>query len=325
MAIGDDAAAAGMLLVDGATTNANTIDTEFNRTRDYIAQGMGATDAATPSKVVKRDAAGRFKAADPSAGADVATKSYADALGTPSNVVSTIVRRNENGHVALATPTAAAHAATKGYVDSVVPATSTTSADADGKVAEYAGGGRLAVATPSSSGQAANKSYVDGAVAGVDLSSKVSKSGDTMTGHLYLPNAVAATSGYVIGYINGDGRVSKGASSERYKDDITPVDPTTLGDIFPQLHEFVMKEDPDRTWRLGYIAEHLHKSEDLRRFVVYQTEPILDEPGSFTGQRRLKLDDNDQPIPDSIDFIALLLAQVAALHNRVIELEERAT
>lgn len=320
MAIGDDAAAAGMSLVDGATTNANTIDTEFNRTRDYIAQGMGATDAATPTKVVKRDAAGRFKAADPSAGADVATKSYADALGTSSDVPNTIVRRNASGFVAFPTPVSGVHAATKGYVDSVVPATSTTSADADGKVAEYAGGGRLAVATPTSSGQAANKGYVDSVA---DASGKVSKSGDTMTGHLYLPNAVAATSGYVIAYWNGDGRVSKGASSERYKDDIAPIEPASLGDIFPQLHEFVMKDDPDRTTRVGYIAERLHESEDLRRFVVYQTEPILDEPGSFTGQRRLTLDENDQPIPDSIDFIALLLAQVAALNDRVIELEAR--
>ena len=38
MAIGDDAVAAGMSIVDGATTDANTIDTEINRSRDYIAQ-----------------------------------------------------------------------------------------------------------------------------------------------------------------------------------------------------------------------------------------------------------------------------------------------
>jgi len=57
MAIGDDAAAAGMALVAGGSTLSNTIDTEINRTRDYIAQrtstvvpvasgGTGATTAA---------------------------------------------------------------------------------------------------------------------------------------------------------------------------------------------------------------------------------------------------------------------------------------
>ena len=44
MAIGDDAIAAGMDIVPG-TTLANTIDTELNKTRDYIAQ---RTSAVTP-------------------------------------------------------------------------------------------------------------------------------------------------------------------------------------------------------------------------------------------------------------------------------------
>lgn len=58
MAIGDDAAAAGMAIVNGATTQAKDIDTEINRTRDYVAQrtsavtpvnrgGTGAQNAAT--------------------------------------------------------------------------------------------------------------------------------------------------------------------------------------------------------------------------------------------------------------------------------------
>lgn len=45
MAIGDDALAAGMSLVDGATVQADDIDLEINRTRDYIAQ---RTNAITP-------------------------------------------------------------------------------------------------------------------------------------------------------------------------------------------------------------------------------------------------------------------------------------
>lgn len=180
-----------------------------------------------------------------------------------------------------------------------------------------------------------------------DLAARVDKAGDTMSGHLFLPAAVAATSGYTIAYINGDGRVSKGASSERFKDDITPIDPASLGDLFPQLHTFVMKDDPGRMQRVGYIAERLNESDDLRSFVVYAREPeyqdvledvvedVYNEDGEFVeavvvGQRvvgqqvigsHVAVDDAGKPIPESIDFIGLLLAQVAQLHERVAQLE----
>lgn len=128
-----------------------------------------------------------------------------------------------------------------------------------------------------------------------DLSSRVAKSGDTMTGQLYLPNSFAASSGYTVAYINSDGRVSRGASSERYKF-ISAIDPDTLGDIFPEFHRFKMRADgiapADNTWRYGYIAEHLIGT-DAEPFVV-----VID------GQ------------VESIDFIGLLLAQVAQLHQR---------
>ena len=56
MAIGDDALAAGMQVVPG-TTLSKDIDTEINRTRDYIAQNAGTvrpiakggTGGATPA------------------------------------------------------------------------------------------------------------------------------------------------------------------------------------------------------------------------------------------------------------------------------------
>ena len=70
MAIGDDAVAAGMANINGATTAANTLDTEVMLTRDYLAQGKGATSAATANKVAKRDANGRLQVATPSATAD---------------------------------------------------------------------------------------------------------------------------------------------------------------------------------------------------------------------------------------------------------------
>lgn len=158
--------------------------------------------------------------------------------------------------------------------------------------------------------------YVDATTQGQiantgDLSARVAKSGDTMTGsltmsggnlnvnspgHAYVPGATAATSSYTIAYINGDGRLSKGASSRRYKENITAA--PDLGDLFPiPLSEFEMIGG-DGTRRIGYIAEDLVGT-DAERFVVY-----------------------DGDLPDSIDFIALLLAQNAQLHARLSALEE---
>lgn len=124
--------------------------------------------------------------------------------------------------------------------------------------------------------------------------------GGTLSGHLYLPASVPADSGYTVAYINSDGRVSRGASSERYKKYISEIDPAELGDIWPDLSRFQMRGG-DGEWKYGYIAERLDESDDQRAFVVYNAE----------GQ------------PDSIDFIALLMAQNAQLHQRVSALEAR--
>lgn len=165
-----------------------------------------------------------------------------------------------------------------------------------------------------------------------NANARVAKSGDTMSGHLYLPSSVAATSGYTVAYINGDGRVSRGASSARYKDDITPIQPDALGDIFPELVTFIMKDDQGRTVRVGHIAETLQASPDQERFVVHAREPILeavlDDEGNVivhrvVGSQRVK-DEDGNPVPESIDFISLLLAQTAQLHARIAELEAKA-
>ncbi|WP_295012485.1 hypothetical protein [uncultured Microbacterium sp.] len=126
----------------------------------------------------------------------------------------------------------------------------------------------------------------------VNSGSYLPTSGGTVSGDIYLPNSSAATSGYTIAYINGDGRISRGASSERYKEKIEAIDPASLGDLFPILHRYQMR-DGRREWKYGYIAERLHESDDLRPFVVYDAEER----------------------PDSIDFIALLIAQVAQLRQ----------
>lgn len=129
----------------------------------------------------------------------------------------------------------------------------------------------------------------------------VTDAGTVYTGNTFmLPNASAATSGYTVAYINGDGRVSRGASSERYKKFISTIDPASLGDLWPDLVRYQMRNG-DGTWKYGYIAERLDESDDLRPFVVYNTD--------------------DQP--DSIDFIALLMAQNAQLHQAVELLAQR--
>lgn len=131
----------------------------------------------------------------------------------------------------------------------------------------------------------------------------------------YSPNATGAISGYTVGYIDGTGRWCRGVSSARYKDNIEPIDPLELGDIFPQLHAYVNKGDPDETIRYGWIAERLDESAQQRPFVVYARDHLI-------GDGELSTDDDGQPIPDSIDFIALLIAQNAQLHARLKALED---
>lgn len=161
------------------------------------------------------------------------------------------------------------------------------------KVPVYNASGQLTTVDPTLGGHAASKQYVDALTAG-----KVSAGADVTFGQIYTPSSYAAVSGYTIAYINSDGRISKGASSERYKKYIRQVDPSELGDIFPDLHRFQMRSldgTGDGRWILGWIAERLAESADLERFVVYDHE----------GR------------PDSIDFIQLLAAQTAQLHQIV--------
>lgn len=126
--------------------------------------------------------------------------------------------------------------------------------------------------------------------------------GGTLSGDLYLPTASAATSGFTAAYINGDGRVSRGSSSIRYKDLLDDPDVSTLGDIWPTLRSYTIKGG-DGQAQLGYIAEELADNPATDRFVVRYGDPERIE---------------------SIDFIQLLLAQVAQLNARVAMLETSA-
>lgn len=261
MATGDDAAAAGMDLVAGST-EAKTIDTEINKTRDYLAQ---RTSAVTP---VAKGGTGATTASAARTNLDIPT--------FPIDASSVVTFTDATAGV------------------NQIPRYNTT--------------GKLATNTPTAAGHAANKSYVDGAV-----TDRVAKTGDTMSGHLWLPASSPALSGYTNAYIDGDGRVSRGASSERFKKYISKVDPSILGDIFPDLFTFQMRQG-DGSWKFGYIAERLAESEALAPFVVWETTP---------DGKQLELDDAGKPVPLSIDFIALLLSQVAQLHRRLQALESQ--
>lgn len=273
MAIGDAAAAAGMTLVDGATTEARTIDTEINRTRDYIANGAGATSNTAAGKVVKRDSNGRISIATGINDDQAATKWYVDQ----------------------------AKAAAIAHDDNYLPLSdvlvSTSGASIAGKVPRYDGAGRLAVGTPAAANQAVPKTYCDANSSGVPAA------GGTFTGNVYFPNATPATSGYTVAYLNSDGRLSKGASSERYKKYISAVDAESLGDLFPDLHRFQMRSG-DGEWKYGWIAERLAEHPDQQPFVVYAEH-------------------DGELVPDSIDFIALLIAQNAQLHQQLDLLAQR--
>jgi hypothetical protein len=165
-------------------------------------------------------------------------------------------------------------------------------------------------------GGIALKSDVNSAQA--NANSRVAKTGDTMSGHLFLPASSAATSGYTIAYINGDGRVSRGASSERFKKFISDIDPMSLGNLFQPFKRWQMRNG-DGVWRYGNTAEQLAADPATEPFVVYERH--LEEDGTTP---HLERDAEGNPIPLSIDFIGLLMAQVAQLNARVAELEARA-
>lgn len=228
--------------------------------------------------------------------------------------------------------------ATSVFVPKTDVVTSDGSTSLNGKIPRYTSGVRLVASNPINPGDVATKAYVD--------ASTPTFNGGTISGQLNIPNAYAAATGYVVAYWDGvAGRISKGASTERVKDGIQLVDPRSLGNIFPDLYEFWMKDDPGQMHRIGWIAERLNESDDLRRFVVYEREPITedvyetvledvyDDEGEVIGQEeverfvetrvidsRLKRDENGNTIPESIDFISLFIAMFAQLR---LELDER--
>lgn len=270
MATGDDATAAGMDVLTG-NESANTIDTEINKSRDYIAQ---RTAAVTP-------------VAKGGTGATSAVAARANLGVTAANL---------------------------GITPSAAPGVVEPS-----KTVTYSAAGRIATNTPAAAGDAVNKAYADAPWnAPVAWMNSIN-----IQGQLYALAATPATSGYTVAYLNSDGRLAKGASSERYKTDIALIDPASLGDIFPDLYSYRMAGGHD-TPRVGWIAERLNESDTLRPFVVYER---VTEYNAATDENttRILTDDNGNPIPDSIDFIALLIAQNAQQAQQITQLAQRIT
>jgi hypothetical protein len=235
-----------MAVMTGAEL-ANTLDTEVNLTRDYIAQ---RTSAVVP---VNKGGTGATTAAT--------ARTNLGAAGSTDMTTA----------LAGKAPTSHQH----------------QSIDSGGNHLAYEGGG----------------------VFGTDQAFRVG-SNLTVGNHAYVPNAVAATSGYVVAYINSDGRLSKGASSRRFKKNISEREPLALGSLFAApFCRWQMKADgitpADPAWHYGYIAEDLQGT-PMEPFLVYEWAD-----GKPT----------DQPL--SIDFIGLLLAQNAQLNERVSTLEAR--
>lgn len=241
MAIGDDALAAGMTLVNGNLAgSAAQIDEYINETRDEIARRTSAVMPITKGGTGATSAAGAL-----------------GALGAVADVAA-----------------------------------------ANTLALDWIGSRMVMKVDGTNQGEIAKKSETDALLASVN--DRLWLGGGTVVGDVFLPNASPATSGFTVCYINTDGRISRGSSSARHKKYIH--DAPDLGDLFAApLREYRMRVDgivpDDGVKHIGYIAEELVGT-DMERFVVVINDQV-----------------------ESIDFIALLLAQVAQLNARVANLE----
>ena len=260
MAIGDAALAAGMRLTPG-TVLANTIDSEINRALDYIAE---KTSVMLP---VEKGGTGATTAAGARDNLGASNKASTTVAGSAVGAAGHGLVAVEESTQTLKRVTGALNPE---YIPSTLPGNRVIS-------------GGLTVGSDIAIGNGAE--IVGSAV---------------VRGHLYVPNATNVVSGYYIAYINSDGRLGRSPSSERYKKYITDIDPDTLGDVWPVLTRYQMRQG-DGSWKYGYIADRMAEHPDQEPFVVYDLD----------GR------------PDSIDHIALLMVQNAQLHQAVMFLAER--
>lgn len=87
------------------------VDTVMGQVAD--ASALDATSAATPGRIIQRDASGRAKVAAPSASTDIATKATVDSLGTS-------IRTNTLGGLTIRTSSTPPAAGTANTIVTIV-------------------------------------------------------------------------------------------------------------------------------------------------------------------------------------------------------------
>lgn len=90
---------------------AGTVDQVLGEVAD--ASALDATSAATPGRIIQRDASGRAKVAAPSASTDIATKATVDSLGTS-------IRTNTLGGLTIRTSSTPPAAGTANTIVTIV-------------------------------------------------------------------------------------------------------------------------------------------------------------------------------------------------------------
>ena len=168
----------------------------------------------------------------------------------------------------IVTKCAAVLTAAKTYTDQKFAAISLTWAAINGKPDHFPSRSDIVTRPPGTGGT------IEDAVNAIFnlANSKVGSGGGTITGHLFMPNLSAASSGYVAMYRNGDGRVGISPSARKFKKDITPRvytldDLNRIRVVSYRLRSWVFG-DGDAPVDVGVIAEDLIDA-GLSEFVAF--------------------------------------------------------
>lgn len=176
-------------------------------------------------------------------------------------------------------------------VEAVAAATASGDSGGGSNLVRFNGSGRIGVADPTSGKHAANRDYAD---------TKLSKSGDTMSGNLYLASAAPVTSGYTSLWRNGDGRVGISASSLRFKKNIHDDTPADVLALRPVTFQWRAGVDPNTN---PTHVEHGLIAEEVAEVIPWLVVP--DEAG--------------QPLSVRYEFLALALLPIVQEQARTIE------
>ncbi len=327
MAIGDAAAARGMDLVSG-TELANTLDTEDNKTRDYIDQftkwanlsGKPSTFTPAAHSHAFGDITGKPSTYPPSSH----SHDWASIAGKPSSFMPS-AHTHDDRYFTESEADARFAAAGHSHAFSAITGKPTSYPNDDvsaatpsaspGTIARRGSTGAIAVVLGGET-SAVPKNYCDdnkttsaSALTSGTLSRPVSTDGAGRFGAAWDNNI---TSTRRAAWIEADGTLGHTASSARYKKNITPMDAMT-DEEFLQLavvtFQWRNNVDPSEHIEVGMIAEALH-DRGMAWAVFY-------EPDSFGVER-----------PEGIHYDRLVLAVIPVLQRtltRLASVEERLT